>query len=413
MTPTFPGSVLVGQNGVAASLTRQNNSTAPESSGNIVVSQIELVPACGNASAHCVGGADPGVLQLSPTATGRVGTACAGTTFTVSTVDPSTGEVSFQPSGGPVVLGPSAGTSNTCSIDFTFNAVKAPTKDADGATAGLQTDQSSSANGQASVNGNTGSGFGSSTMTVGMGTVGLVVTPTFPAGVLIGQTGVPASLKIKNTSTGPESTGNVTVSQITLVPTCGNASSHCVGGADPGVFQLSPTGTGRVGTACAGTTFTVTTVDPSTGEVLFQANGGPVVLGPPAGASDTCSIDFTFQVVQAPTKDADPPTPGLQTDQSAGAFGQSSVTANSGSGFGTSAVTVDRLSAISIAKSSNNVTVIFKGLAGGSYQVQYRLTLLAPSTWSTVPGPLTADGGGFFTFSETTTDTPKFYRAVQ
>ena len=80
---------------------------------------------------------------------------------------------------------------------------------------------------------------------------------------------------------------------------------------DPGVFQLSATGTGAAGTACAGTSFAINLIDPAQGKHQFVPNN-PVVL---PGAGSTCQINFTFNVLKVPTKDAQPGTPGVQTAQ--------------------------------------------------------------------------------------------------
>lgn len=82
--------------------------------------------------------------------------------------------------------------------------------------------------------------------------VGLGATPTFPSGVTVGQSSLTASLNIQNLSTPPDSAGNVKLTQITLIPACGNATSNCVGGADPGVFQISASATGRIGPRAQG-----------------------------------------------------------------------------------------------------------------------------------------------------------------
>ncbi|MDQ1428137.1 MAG: hypothetical protein QOK39_1613, partial [Acidimicrobiaceae bacterium] len=170
--------------------------------------------------------------------------------------------------------------------------------------------------------------------------VGLGVVPTFPSPVTVGQAGLAASVTISNLSNGAEATGNVTLSDITLVPSCGTftPNSDCpVAGADPGVFQLSAVGHGRSGTGCAGVTFTITTSNPATGQVTF--NSPPVVLGPPSsGALATCIIDFTFDVVKSPTKDVSPAS-GLQTEQIGAALGFHDD-GTPGSGTGTSFVTV-------------------------------------------------------------------------
>jgi len=170
--------------------------------------------------------------------------------------------------------------------------------------------------------------------------VGLGIIPNFPSTVVVGQSNVSGSLTITNLSNGPEATGNVTLSQILLVPSCGtfSPSPQCpAAGADPGVFAISATGTGRAGTACAGTTFTVVTNTASTGRVRFIPST-PVVLGPPGSGTQTCVIDFTFSVVKAPTKDISP-APGSQTGQIASVVGTHS-SGTQGSGTGSSVVTV-------------------------------------------------------------------------
>ncbi len=58
------------------------------------------------------------------------------------------------------------------------------------------------------------------------------------------------------------------------------ASVDCpVASFDPDVFALSATGTGLTGTACAGTTFTITNIDEAQDKYLFTPSA-PVVLGP-------------------------------------------------------------------------------------------------------------------------------------
>lgn len=171
--------------------------------------------------------------------------------------------------------------------------------------------------------------------------VGLGIIPNFPSTVTVGQTNVHGSVTITNLSNGPEATGNVTLSQILLVPSCGtfSSTSQCpAAGADPGVFAMSATGVGRAGTSCDGTIFTVTTNTVTTGRVRFNPST-PVVLGPPGSGSATCVIDFTFTVVKAPTKDISV-APGTQTGQIASAVGTHDD-GTPGSGTGSSTVTVN------------------------------------------------------------------------
>ena len=135
----------------------------------------------------------------------------------------------------------------------------------------------------------------------------LSITPQFPILVTVGQTNVPASLTITNEAS--VGVGPVTLTEITLNPACGSLSLDCPL-PDPGVFAISSTAVGTGG-ACAGRTFTVTAPD-ANGRVLFVPVGGPVVLATPGQATSTCVIAFTFNVLKAPTIDAQPAA-GLQT----------------------------------------------------------------------------------------------------
>jgi hypothetical protein len=136
VVPMFPSPVTVGDTGVSATLQLTNTSTPPDN-GNVNIGQIDLDPACGttavDASGHCpTASADPGVFQLSATATGVAGTACAGKNFTTSSN--ALGRVSFSAVGGNVVLG-APGTANaTCTIAFTFDVLKVPAQPGSGVT---------------------------------------------------------------------------------------------------------------------------------------------------------------------------------------------------------------------------------------------------------------------------------------
>lgn len=157
--------------------------------------------------------------------------------------------------------------------------------------------------------------------------VSLTVVPTVPAGTTVGNSSVPASLAITNTSSsgGGEAgyeTDSYSLTTLTLVPSCGAqlVAADCqVGSFDAGVLVPSPlAGTGRVGTACAGRTFTMALVDAAQGKYALTPDAG-VVLGPAAGviAGKRCIVDYTLKVDKAPTIDAAPVTPGLQTDTKA------------------------------------------------------------------------------------------------
>jgi len=173
--------------------------------------------------------------------------------------------------------------------------------------------------------------------------VGLGVIPNFPSPEAVGATGVPASLTITNLSNGTEATQTVTMGPVTLTPSCGTLTSNAActaAAADPGVFLVSATGTGAAGSACAGVTFNVTTINAARGELKFTPTT-TVVLGPatPGGAAATCVINFTFNVVKVPTKDASAAQPGVQTEQIVTASG-TAADGTPGTGTGTSLVTV-------------------------------------------------------------------------
>lgn len=85
------------------------------------------------------GGADPGVFQVHPTATGVSGTACSGMAFDVTLSDPTLGRLRFTPRGGAHVLLP--GNNAFCQVAVTFDVVKLPAVDIDPVTTGVQTAQ--------------------------------------------------------------------------------------------------------------------------------------------------------------------------------------------------------------------------------------------------------------------------------
>lgn len=66
--------------------------------------------------------------------------------------------------------------------------------------------------------------------------VGVIVD--FPTNPAVGQTGVPATFTVFNTSTAPDELGTVTTGQLTLIPSCSNFDPGCDGPGsipDPGV----------------------------------------------------------------------------------------------------------------------------------------------------------------------------------
>ncbi len=162
--------------------------------------------------------------------------------------------------------------------------------------------------------------------------IGASATPTFPNDppgslLTVGDVGRSATIEVGNSNTPPNSLDVNTVCNfgdafpcpagdpgITLIPSCGTlgAFSTCTG-PDPGVFAVSATAMGQVGTACSGMVFDVTLIDPTFGTLRFTPQGGAHVTLP--GAGSVCRIGFTFDVVNAPSIDYHPVTPGLQTVQ--------------------------------------------------------------------------------------------------
>ena len=204
MTIVFPSNVAVGQTGLSASISMTNGNNAPDEGDTNVVCNpgdpapcqglgIHLTPSCGAADfLNACLAPDPGVFQLSPTATGRAGTSCAGTTFTISLIDAPEGRYRFtpQPVGTHITL-PGAGS--TCIADFTVDVLALPTLDSDAVTPGLQTIQTGA---HVQEVGDTG------TIIVNIGgditTVSNVATPTL-SGMASGT--VPLGGSITNTAT--------------------------------------------------------------------------------------------------------------------------------------------------------------------------------------------------------------------
>jgi hemolysin type calcium-binding protein len=160
----------------------------------------------------------------------------------------------------------------------------------------------------------------------------------FPSTVTVGQTGVSATIRMENGNTSPDGSNDNLVCNaadlvsacttpisdpgILLVPSCkALAGNQCApAGADPGVFQLSATGTATAapGTACAAYVFTITPLGDAFGTVRFtpQPPGNHVLLNGPANPpANFCEVAFTFDVLKSPTGDLDPGAAGIQTAQ--------------------------------------------------------------------------------------------------
>ncbi|HEY1539227.1 MAG TPA: hypothetical protein VGF63_07505, partial [Solirubrobacteraceae bacterium] len=247
----------------------------------------------------------------------------------------------------------------------------------------------------------------------------LSATPDIPVSngpVTAGQTGVPGTLTIQNGSDGAQATLAMTLSAITIVPSCGTiASIDCpAASVDPGVFQLSSTGMGEAATGCAGVAFTITNVDavqdkyqliPQTTVVLGNATTG--------GAAARCVVDFTVAVLKVPTIDAGP-QPGFQTEAIGGATGTTSD-ASSSSGSGANATTVDKATpTLTTSASPANVglgqsvgdTATIGGIAGaGASTVTFDLYGPNDATCMSPPAFTAVVASGATVFSGTFTPT--------
>ncbi|MGI8778285.1 MAG: hypothetical protein ACR2LJ_13100 [Acidimicrobiales bacterium] len=154
--------------------------------------------------------------------------------------------------------------------------------------------------------------------------VGAGITPDFPSPAVVGETGLPASLTITNTSTGREF-GPARLDNFELTPSCSSAADAlCTAGQDT-VYTLSSTGVGAPATGCAGRAFVITPLGPDRFR-FTPADNVPIVLDTPGTLGATCTINFTVSVLKVPNVDV---TPGgtVQTFQVAAAALSSLVTA--------------------------------------------------------------------------------------
>ena len=126
-----------------------------------------------------------------------------------------------------------------------------------------------------------------------------------PSPLSVGQTGVPASIRVTNTSTDSETLG---VDLIQFTPSCGTQPAPCTM-PDIGVLTTSTTAVGAAGTACAGLTFDISTPNAS-GTVTLAPTSPPTVI---LSAGQMCQIAFTVDVVRVPTTDVAPGLANVQT----------------------------------------------------------------------------------------------------
>ena len=164
--------------------------------------------------------------------------------------------------------------------------------------------------------------------------VGVGVTPSFPLTVNVGANNVPVTLAITNNSDSGDG-DPLTLTNIKMIPSCGAISGTTCSTSDTGVFQVDVAGTGAG--ACAVNTFTIAETNAGTGEVTFTPNA-TISLTP----GQTCTINFTVDVVGAPDTDASGAV-GLQTLQLANVSGIDQLQ-QPGSGFGSDTTTVNKQS---------------------------------------------------------------------
>lgn len=213
VAPTFPTSVTVGATNLSASLSIENESTTPQNDDPVVLTAIGLNPTCGTATEPCTA-PDLNVFALDTPAAGRSGTACASTSFAISGPN-AAGRFTFTPTPSPVVLGSVAtgGLLSTCVIDFTFDALKLPTVDADAGTAGFQTVAVGSVAGESQTEaGALGSADGSQAITVNQVVVTTTSSTTSP-------TTVPTTTSTTAPGTTTTSTSSTTSTSTTVRPT--------------------------------------------------------------------------------------------------------------------------------------------------------------------------------------------------
>ncbi len=227
---------------------------------------------------------------------------------------------------------------------------------------------------------------------------------TFPTQVTVGQTGLPASVEVYNFNTGGETPLTNSVCNagdagppcgslihgglspsigIYVTPSCaGVVAGQCMT-ADPGVFKVSPTALGRAATSCAGISFNTAVVEPTFGIVNFTPSGGAHVQLPAFGSK--CTVDFTLDVLKAPTIDQDLASPGIQTQQDT-AHGQwvgaglpNPVALNSGAQASSASVTV-LLATTSIDTTASGAIVVGSGALTDTAVVSGRVSPLAGAT---------------------------------
>jgi hypothetical protein len=241
---------------------------------------------------------------------------------------------------------------------------------------------------------------------------------SFPFEATVGQTGLPASITMLNTNSPPDDTLTNTVCNpgdgppcinpepgISLVPSCKETSGSggCApAGADPGVFALSATGTGRDATACDDVVFDIVSTGDALGTVKFVPRPASSHVTIPGGSMQQCAIDFTIDVLRFPSGDEREFTAGTQTTATAQHTqfnGANSSHAIATSFFGT---TISRAGSASVATTASPNIALGAGTLSDSATVS---GLVSPETSGNVEfrlyGPDDAECSGAPVFTST------------
>ena len=185
--------------------------------------------------------------------------------------------------------------------------------------------------------------------------VSISVSITLPSATAIGQQNAPGSVSVSNQNTSPNHTESNVVTSMQLALSCGaagTAGNPCPT-PDPGVFAVDSPASGAAGTSCAGSSFTVSAPDAS-GTVTFTRVGGALIV-PPPGATNTCRVNFTFDVLQMPTIDVDGGTFGPQTRSNFRAIAQAQISGLVVSSWTSAARTVTKAAATVTTNASDGV----------------------------------------------------------
>ncbi|NDP42707.1 MAG: hypothetical protein GZ089_08330, partial [Aromatoleum sp.] len=242
-----------------------------------------------------------------------------------------------------------------------------------------------------------------------MANAAIGLAANFPPTATVGQTAVPADLYFQNNSTNP-STLTITVTTISLLPSCSSYSFLACTGIDTGVFAISPTGTGRAGSACAAVAFTIAPSGAADGHYDITWPGTITLAAFGTAGLDECFIDFTIDVLKAPATDALPDVghPGVQTLPSGIVQGTASDTSFA-LGFGTTFITVQPVQPTIVTLASGTVAVgntisdqaTLSGGVAATGSITFRAYGPADATCSNAPAftsaPVTVAGNGTYT----------------